>query len=113
MKREDNLRIQDIIDAVEHITIATKGKTEDEFCEDEILQAAVVRWLEVIGEAAKYAPKKIKQEHPEIPWKEMAAMRDVAIHDYADLIPKEIWKTVINDIPLLYNQIKKISLTTD
>lgn len=108
MKREADLRIQDIIEAVEHITGATRGKTENEYCEDEVLQAAVVRWLEVIGEAAKYVPAKFKQEHPEIPWKEMAAMRDVAIHDYADLIPKEIWKTVINDIPLLYNQIKKI-----
>ena len=111
MKREDDLRIQDIIDAVEHIIMATQGKTEQEFCESEVLQAAVIRWLEVIGEAAKYVPSKIKQEHPEIPWKEMAAMRDVAIHDYADLIPAEIWKTVANDIPLLYSQIKKISLT--
>lgn len=111
MKRENNLRIQDIIDAVKHITLATQGKTEHEFCEDEVLQAAVIRWLEVIGEAAKYVPSKIKQLYPEIPWKEMAAMRDVAIHDYADLIPVDIWKTVVNDIPLLYSQIKKISLT--
>lgn len=111
MKREDNLRMQDIEDAVKHIVAATHGKTEHEFCEDEVLQAAVIRWLEVIGEAAKYVPQKIKQDHPEIPWKEMAAMRDIAIHDYADLIPKEIWKTVTNDIPLLYNQIKKILLT--
>lgn len=111
MKREDDLRIQDIIDVIEHITIATQGKTEQEFYENEVLQAAVIRWLEVIGEAAKYVPSKIKQEYPEIPWKEMAAMRDVAIHDYADLIPEEIWKTVTRDIPLLYKQIKKISLT--
>lgn len=111
MKREDDLRIQDIVDAVEHITVTTRGKTEDEFCKNEVLQAAVIRWLEVIGEAAKYVPPKIKQKYPEIPWKVMAAMRDVAIHHYADLIPKEIWKTVVNDIPLLYNQIKKISLS--
>jgi len=111
MKREEMSRIQDIKASISNIIMATKGKSEQEFCESEVLQAAVIRWLEVIGEAAKYVPSKIKLEHSEIPWKEMAAMRDVAIHDYADLIPKEIWKTVINDIPLLYNQIKKISLT--
>jgi len=110
MKRENALRIQDIIDAIESITKATLGKSEREFCEDEVLLSAVIRWLEIIGEATKYIPLKIKQENPDVPWKEMAAMRDVAIHDYAELIPEDIWKTIINDIPLLYKQIKKITL---
>lgn len=108
MKREDNLRVADIVDAIDRIVKATKGKNRDEFCNDDVLQAAVIRWLEVIGEAAKHIPTQIKKEHPEIPWKEMAAMRDVAIHDYADLIPDEIWETVTKDIPLLHKNIKKI-----
>ena len=108
MEREDSLRIQDIVDAVEHIVEATRGISKDEFRDNDVLQAAVIRWLEVIGEAAKYVPLQTKQEHPEIPWKEMAAMRDVAIHDYADLIPDEIWETVTKDLPPLYTQIKKI-----
>lgn len=111
MKREDNLRIYDITDAIARIIKATQGKHKTEFCNDDVLQAAVIRWLEIIGEAAKYVPEHIKKEHPEIPWKEMAAMRDVAIHDYADLIPDEIWETVTKDIPLLYVNIKKIIST--
>lgn len=111
MKREDNLRINDITDAIAHIIKATQGKNKAEFCNDDVLQAAVIRWLEIIGEATKYVPLQIKKEHPEIPWKEMAAMRDVAIHDYSDLIPDEIWETVMKDIPLLYANIKKITST--
>ena len=111
MKRIEGLRIQDIIEAIESINRATKGKTEREFCDDEVLTSAVIRWLEIIGEAAKYVPLNIKQENPDVPWKEMAAMRDVAIHDYADLIPEEIWKTVTKDIPVLRDQIKKIPIT--
>jgi len=110
MKRVEGLRIEDIINAIESISRATNGKTEKEFCEDEVLLSAVIRWLEIIGEAAKYVPIKIKQENPNIPWKEMASMRDVAIYDYADLIPEDIWKTIINDIPPLYKQLKNISL---
>lgn len=111
MKRENLLRVQDIINAIESINRATKDKREREFCDDEVLVSAVIRWLEIIGEAAKYVPINIKQENPDVPWKEMAGMRDVAIHDYADLIPEDIWKTVVNDIPLLYKQIKKINLS--
>jgi len=110
MKRESFLRINDIKDSVEKILSETKNVTEKEFVEDIVLQSAVVRWLEIIGEAAKYAPREIKNKYPQIPWKEMAAMRDVAIHDYADLIPEDIWKTVINDIPKLKDEIEKIEL---
>ncbi|MEK7522813.1 MAG: HepT-like ribonuclease domain-containing protein [Patescibacteria group bacterium] len=110
MKRKSDLRIQDIIDAIESITRAIKGIAEKDFCENEVLLSAVIRWLEIIGEAAKYVPIEIKQKNTDIPWKEMAAMRDVAIHDYAELIPEDIWKTITKDIPLLCDKIKKIKL---
>lgn len=110
MKRENYLRINDIKENTKKILSATKKITEKEFIEDIVLQSAVIRWLEIIGEAAKYAPQEIKDKHPQVPWKEMAAMRDVAIHDYADLIPEDIWKTVINDIPKLKSEIDKVEL---
>lgn len=110
MKRDSFLRINDIKDSTEKILSATKNVTEKEFIEDIVLQSAVIRWLEIIGEAAKYAPQEIKDKYPQVPWKEMAAMRDVVIHDYADLIPEDIWKTVINDIPKLKSEIDKVEL---
>ena len=108
MKREHNLRIQDIKESVEGILKSTEKVTEDEFYNTIILQMAVIRWLEIIGEAAKYVPAEVKMKYPNIPWKEMSAMRDVAIHDYAELIPGDIWKTIKKDIPLLKEELDKI-----
>lgn len=110
MKRESSLRINDIKESTEKILTATKNVTEQEFIENIVLQSAIIRWLEVIGEAAKYVPQEIKDKYPQVPWKEMAAMRDVAIHDYADLIPEDIWKTIVNDIPELKKEIEKIRI---
>ena len=108
MKREYHLRIQDIKESVEGILKSTEKVMEDEFYNTIILQMAVIRWLEIIGEAAKYVPTEVKVKYPHIPWKEMAAMRDVAIHDYAELIPGDIWKTIKKDIPLLKEELDKI-----
>lgn len=108
MKRISISRIKDIKEYTEKILLSTKDVTEKEFIESIILQSAVIRWLEIIGEAAKYVPQEIKNRYPQVPWKEMAAMRDVAIHDYIDLIPQDIWKTVVNDIPKLKEEIEKI-----
>lgn len=107
MKRESVLRIQDIQEYVEKILSSTKDCTEKQFVDNIVLQSAVIRWLEILGEAAKYVPQEIKSKYPNIPWKEMAAMRDVAIHDYAELIPEDIWKTVVNDIPQLKKEIDR------
>ncbi len=108
MKRESALRITDIKEYTKKILAATKNIDEKQFIEDIVLQSAVIRWLEIIGEAAKYVPQEIKDSYPNVPWKEMAAMRDIAIHHYADLIPEDIWKTVVNDIPKLKDEIEKI-----
>lgn len=110
MKRSTPQRIQDIKEQIEFILKATKNVNETKFYEDFVLQAAVIRWLEVIGEAAKYVPNDIKNKHPDIPWKQMAGMRDVGIHDYASLEYDQIWKTVTRDIPVLKKKIDEISL---
>lgn len=112
MKRSSFQRIEDIKENVNKIITNTKNINEKEFYDNDPLYSAVLRWLEIIGEAAKYVPKEIKDKYPQVPWKEMAAMRDVAIHDYADLIHKRIWKTVINDIPKLKEETDKIELSS-
>lgn len=108
MKRESPLRVNDIKEYVEKILKRTKDISEDEFYNDEILQSAVMRWLEIIGEAAKYVDVDTKQLYPEIPWKEMAAFRDVAIHDYADILYKRVWQTIREDIPRLKELLEQI-----
>ena len=70
----------------------------------------MIRWLKIIGEATKYVPTSLKEQYPNIPWRQMAGMRDVAIHDYADLKIERIFNTIQNDIPRLKEQIDAIKL---
>src|SRR5260221_14531233 len=74
------------------------------FLEDPMRQDAVVRRTEIIGEATKRLSKEFRDEHPEIPWKEMAGMRDKVIHRYDELDFEKIWKVVQNYIPVLIGQ---------
>ncbi len=71
------------------------------FLADERTQLAVVRCLEVIGEAAKRVPASFRARHPEVPWAEAAGIRDVLIHDYIGIHPEVVWKTVRQDLPAL------------
>lgn len=110
MKRDSKERILDISYNINQILKASDNKTLADFENDFVLVSAIIRWLEIIGEASKYIAKNIKDKYPQIPWKEMAGMRDVAIHDYADIKVNRIYNTVKKDIPLLKQQIEKIEL---
>lgn len=108
MKREWNLRIDDILDCIDAIEEYSKNKTEDDFLEDRKIQDAIIYRLEIIGEATKYIPQSIRSKYPDIPWRKMAGLRDVSIHDYFDLVINRIWKTVVYDLPKTKNKILKL-----
>jgi uncharacterized protein with HEPN domain len=80
--------------------------TEAKFLNDEITQSAVIRELEVIGEASKRISEDFKSSNTAIPWKLMAGMRDVLIHDYEGVDALLIWDTIQNDIPRLIHNLK-------
>ncbi len=82
MKREYKDYLFDMVDAIEKIEIFTKGLSYKEFVHDEKTLYAVIRAFEIIGEAAKKIPKKIRDENKNIPWKQISGMRDKLIHDY-------------------------------
>ena len=111
MKRIYPERIEDIKEQINNITLATSNVTKEDFFNNYILQAAIIRWLEIIGEAAKYIPENIKTTYPEIPWKQMAGMRDIVAHDYDNIEYDQVWNTIQEDIPILKIQIDKIILS--
>lgn len=101
MKRDYKVYIQDIIDAIEKIQKFTEELTFEVFRADEKTVFAVIRALEVIGEAAKNVPQSLRAKHPSIPWKEMAGMRDKLIHEYFGVKYEVVWDTIKTELPQL------------
>jgi len=98
MKR-DLVYLVHIKQAMEKIVKYLNKRTKEEFMQDEILQDAVIRQLEIVGEATKRLSFELVLKHPEIPWKGMAGLRDVLIHAYAKVDLENIWRVSTQDVP--------------
>ena len=85
-----------------------KNISFEEFCRNDILVDAVVRNFEVIGEAVKKIPEKIKGNYPNIEWSEAAGFRDILIHDYFGIDLESVYETLQNNIPLFKEKIKTV-----
>jgi uncharacterized protein with HEPN domain len=108
MKREYRLYIDDILEAVEKIEKYVKGLSSDEFIEDGKTVDAVIRNFQIIGEATKRIPDEVKRKYADIPWKEMAGMRDKLVHEYFGVKLDVLWKTIKNRLPELKALIKEV-----
>jgi len=98
----------DILDSIEKIEMFIEGLSYDSFLNDVKTQFAVVRALEIIGEASNKIPADIKDKYPEIPWRVMIGMRHILIHDYFSVDIEVVWKTASIDIPPLKKKIIEI-----
>ena len=98
MKRDVRLYIQDILECIDKIEEYTKEITQDDFYKNILVQDAVLRRLEIIGEAVKNIPQEFRAKYPNIPWKKMAGMRDVLIHAYFGVNLKRVWKVTRKDL---------------
>ena len=108
-KRRDTDFIGDIKEAMEMSALYTKGLTFHKFLEDRKTQDAVVRNLEVMGEAAKNISSAFKAKYPDVPWKTLAGLRDKLIHFYFGIDYKIVWSVVKKELPKLRKQVKHIS----
>jgi uncharacterized protein with HEPN domain len=84
------------------------GMSYDDFAADDKTAFAVVRALEILGEAAKRIPQEVRDKNPKVPWRAMAGIRDKLIHDYTSVNLEVVWKTVAEDLPGLVMQIEGI-----
>lgn len=101
-------RLQDIIRAANHIESFTEGHTRQALSTDKLRYFAVVKNVEIIGEAAYMLSLPFKEAHDEIPWDDIIRMRHVLVHGYATILPELLWQTALVDVPLLKQQIEKI-----
>ena len=99
--KTDIAYIEHILLRINKIEEFTKGLDRDDFSGNELIQDAVIRNIEIIGEATKKISSDLKSLYREIPWKEMSGMRDKLIHDYFGVDVDVVWRTVKEDIPLL------------
>jgi uncharacterized protein with HEPN domain len=100
--------LKDILDSIERIENYVLDLDYEDFSNDQKTVDAVIRNLEVIGEATKNISEEFRNKHPNLPWREMAGMRDKLIHGYFDVMYSIIWETVKNDLPLIKSKIIEI-----
>ncbi len=108
MSRDYKLYLDDILDAIKKIEDYTEGIPQIEFNKDNMIIDAVIRNLEVIGEAVKNLPRNIREKYPDLEWKKIAGMRDILIHEYFGVNLEIVWDIVTNKIPKLKNSVKEI-----
>jgi uncharacterized protein with HEPN domain len=102
------VRIEDILEAVERIRRYTAGMTERDFIADDRTVDAVVRNLEIVGEAAKKVPPHVTERHPEIPWSRMSEMRNILVHEYHSVDPAIIFDSARHDMPPLVGPLRAL-----
>ena len=110
-KRGDREFILDMLSACERILEYTENLSYEDFCSKQMVVDAVVRNIEILGEATKNVSDELKNKHPEIEWQEIVRTRDKIIHFYFGVNLSIIWDIIKNDIPNLYEEIEKIMET--
>jgi uncharacterized protein with HEPN domain len=108
MSKDIRVYIDDCLESISKIQGYIKDTNRIEFLANPALQDALIRRFVVIGEAAKRVPEPVRSAYPEIPWRSMAAMRDVLIHDYPEIVVDQVWITATQHLPALKQQLERV-----
>jgi uncharacterized protein with HEPN domain len=105
--------LKDILEAIRRIQAYTEDTDYDAFCADTKTQDAVMRNLEIVGEATKQLSETVRQQAPQIPWRSIARMRDKLIHHYFGVNLDIVWHVIQDDLPPLMTAVEGILTTTE
>ncbi|MCC7293623.1 MAG: DUF86 domain-containing protein [Phycisphaerales bacterium] len=108
MALDDPTRLKHILEAARQAMAFVHGRTRADLDADEMLGLALVRLLEIIGEASKGVSPSLQIANRDIPWRKMSTMRDRLIHGYFDVNLDVVWKTILDDLPPLIVQIETL-----
>jgi len=108
MIKDDNVYLNHIYESIKYIKAYVKKLDEKYFYKSVPIQDAIIRRIEIIGEASKNVSEKFQKNHPEIDWAKIIGMRNMLIHEYFNIDLKLTWKTTQKDIPELEKKIKKL-----
>jgi uncharacterized protein with HEPN domain len=105
VSKDETVYIKHILDAIARIERYLTGISYEQFNEDTLIQDGVIRQLEIIGEASKRLSDGSKANYEDVPWKDIAGMRDKLIHDYLGTDIKAVWDTAKDDVPILKSRL--------
>ena len=97
----DEAYLLDMLLASRKIRDFSQGVSQECFQQDELMQHAIMRLIQIVCEAARRVLQELQQEHPEIPWRQVIGMRHRLVHEYFQIIPVKVWEVVERDIPVL------------
>lgn len=102
----DPLRIKHMVEAIHHVNEYLQGKTEQDLVDNSMLFYAVVKNIEIVGEAAYKLTAEFKEEHPETPWRQIVNMRHILVHGYYQVMADELYNVYTEDLPTLLEQLE-------